>query len=303
MCLLCHVIENTTFEERIFECICGKCTVESSKLHPCPNIHTPRRISMPNLPSSAHKIHTQIPQDEFMEERTKKTEKLRKSFQSCFFSTIKALEDCEVSAKEVWKFICIHMADKHTKDLAFSAADSYIEIVHFLKHRLTWFDFELLEEIATHFLPHIIEIQRRWIKYRQDLQLYTSEGVTEIEGNIIAVTLDYENEGLNIHDDLPRLRQTLAKALGFPRNKVQFITVLDNPDQIIFRSPKINQPTCDGLDALAAVGISHIDSQDKHVEVSSYHVSLVTVECDHIYLHFFIFYIRCHSDGCMHCCL
>ena len=267
------VIGNIILQERIFECSCGKCTVESSKLHPCPNIQTQRRVSMPILPSSARKIDTQLSQDEWMEERTQKTEKLRKSFQDCFYSTITGIQDRGVCVKDVWQFICIHMPDKHTKDLTLSAADSYDEILLFLKHRLTWFDFELLEELAIRFLP--VVFQRKWMKYRLDLQLYTSEGSTEIEGSIIAVTLDHESECLNIHDDLPRLRLTLAKALCFPRHKVHFITVLDNPDQIIFLSPKFEQPTCDEMDKLAAVGISRIESQDTVVDVSEFHVSAV----------------------------
>ena len=140
------VIGNIILQERIFECSCGKCTVESSKLRPCPNIQTQRRVSMPILPSSARKIDTQLSQDEWMEERTQKTEKLRKSFQDCFYSTITGIQDRGVCVKDVWQFICIHMPDKHTKDLTLSAADSIAEILLFLKHRLTWFDFELLEE-------------------------------------------------------------------------------------------------------------------------------------------------------------
>ena len=272
--MLC-VIGNIILQERIFECSCGKCTVESSKLHPCPNIQTQRQVSMPILPSSARKIDTQLSQDEWMEERTQKTEKLRKSFHDCFYSTITAIQDCGVCVENVWQFICIHMPDKHTKDLPLSAAGSYNEIVHFLKCRFTWFDFELLEELATCFLSE--EFQKKWRKYREDLQLYTSEGSTEIEGSIIAVTLDHESECLNIHDDLPRLRQTLAKALCFPRHKVHFITVLDNPDQIIFLSPKFEQPTCDGLETLAAIGISRIESQDRVIEVSDFHVSVFTI--------------------------
>ena len=206
-----------------------------------------------------------------------KNRKTSKIIQDCFYSTITGIQDRGVCVKDVWQFICIHMPDKHTKDLTLSAADSYAEILLFLKHRLTWFDFELLEELATRFLP--VVFQRKWMKYRLDLQLYTSEGSTEIEGSIIAVTLDHESECLNIHDDLPRLRLTLAKALCFPRHKVHFIKVLDNPDQIIFLSPKFEQPTCDEMDKLAAIGISRIESQDAVVDVSEFHVSVFTLEC------------------------
>ena len=78
------VIGNIILQERVFECSCGKCTVESSKLHPCPNIQTQRRVSMPILPSSARKIDTQLSQDEWMEERTQKNRKTSKIISQLF---------------------------------------------------------------------------------------------------------------------------------------------------------------------------------------------------------------------------
>ena len=258
-----------------YECACGGCTVEDIKERPCPKPNLRRSSTVITVPSSHFFAEAlSISDDKIMESQTQSTEEIMRRFRMLLYNSVQAIKDIGIKAEDVWTFIQLNVEPKERHGLPAKASDSYAEIIQFIPDVVSWFHFELMEDMVKVFLSADSPVRESWAQYKVELSHYAEFSTVLLGKKIIGVRMDEKYSDLNMKKDIPRLKATIAKCLLIERSRLTFITVLENPRQVIFSTPdemprSLSQ---ERASELALAGILEVEDQSLTLQCVSYTV-------------------------------
>lgn len=258
-----------------YECACGGCTVEDIKERPCPKPNR-RRSSAVITVTPGHSVAEalSISDDKIMESQTQSTEEIMRRFRMLLYNSVQAIKRAGVEAEDVWTFIQLNVEPKERHGLPAKASDSYAEIIQFIPDVVSWFHFELMEDMVKVYLSADSPVCESWAQYKVELSHYAEFSTVLLGKKIIGVRMDEKYSDLNMKKDIPRLKATIAKCLLIERSRLTFITVLENPRQVIFSTPdemprSLSQ---ERASELALAGILEVEDQSLTLQCVSYTV-------------------------------
>lgn len=239
-----------------FDCGCDKCTVVALKERPCPR---PKQCTQSAVHPISPSLARRLSGDQ-LEAQVQYTEKIIKKFRTNMFETLMAIKKEEIDAFTLGLFIHINL-DK-TDKANFPEEPSYGQIIRFLSNVCSWYQFDLIEDMAQNFLPPNHKSRDCWVEYRSELREYAHfcrDRILNHDENVVVIEMDEKYQDINIKEDIPKLRATLAKCLKIDRTTLHFITALERPQEVIFHSP----------DSVIATSISLLGEEFKATGITS----------------------------------
>ena len=194
----------------------------------CPS---PTKHKLPILFDPSHNLIPRLNEAQVFELQ-QKTTKIFKSFCKLVYLTWKYLKEIDIS--KVISYLMLMLSSTHNKSELKQVKD-YNDLLEYLSHSISWFNYELMEELTSEFLKEEEIVISSWESYKADLKEYSNGRVEEYEGvkfglpkshqhKVLVLKLDPEYNDMKL-TKIKELRSAICKILGKPYTLLYLVSV------------------------------------------------------------------------------
>ena len=163
-------------------------------------------------------------------ELQQKTKKVNKSFRRTFYQTWKYLS--RINIKELIQFLKLMLSSTHDIS-ALKKVKDYDNLFDFLSESISWFNYEIMEELVKEFLQSNASVISSWESYKADLKEYSNGRVEEYTGvkfglaqskKVLLLKIDPEFNTMKL-SKIKELQSAICNILGKPYTLLYFVGV------------------------------------------------------------------------------